>query len=77
MNDITIQHYSDIVLHNHPNSRRFKSAKKHLEDVISGYRITFIKMRGTTVAATCNGLANAIEKKLNSALEQNKWLKTQ
>lgn len=71
MNQATIDHYMRIIRTNNPNGKRFKSAVKKIETIISDYRVTFIKMRGTVVAATCNGLANSLQRQLDSALDSN------
>lgn len=69
MNKKTISYNLDIISRS-GNKKHWKIRKVigDMEELISGYRLTAFKMKGTAVATLCNKNANVVEKALREAI---------
>ena len=73
--DITNEYWEEQWLNqvrsNSPRHWKSRNARKQLDLIISGYRMTAYKYRGSYVGQYCSQQANWIEKRLNLALGNN------
>lgn len=68
--DITINKAMRLIANTkNKNHWKVRNAIREIELLISGYRITMKKMKGTVVAGVCSHKANVLERRLNEAVQ--------